>query len=256
MELIPYLKREEIRKITTNEELDEIVLREIGKKKFEEYKKLGKEFASRNTKKNVKIFYNFLMENQIHNYFKGLFFEEIKKEIPILNEEINNYDNVLDIGCNSGLKTAFYAANHPQTRFVGIDISEEPLKHAAELSRTYRLKNTDYALMDLSDLGFKEQFDLVMADHSLQESVNYEYCFDCGKNHLSHAFELKLEKIYNVMKPGKLIVVLTPSDKKVFKDSFSFMQENAGFKPTRTIEVNYTQYGRNLTDLIFIAEKE
>lgn len=68
-------------------------------------------------------------------------------------------EKVADIGCCDGFFTVFYAINHPNSQFVGIDISSESLKSATERARRFKVKNVSWIQGDALDSSCAQYFD-------------------------------------------------------------------------------------------------
>jgi 2-polyprenyl-3-methyl-5-hydroxy-6-metoxy-1,4-benzoquinol methylase len=66
------------------------------------------------------------------------FLQEIGQYIP-------NGGRVLDIGCGFGLFTLYFAAMHPETRFLGIDLSSARIEAARASARHLGLRNAEFA---------------------------------------------------------------------------------------------------------------
>jgi SAM-dependent methyltransferase len=73
-------------------------------------------------------------------------------------------DEVLDIGCGTGLTTRDAAHAAAPGRVVGVDVSERMLERARELTRVERLENVSYELGDAQVHRFDpERFDLAIS---------------------------------------------------------------------------------------------
>lgn len=84
--------------------------------------------------------------------------------VPGLTEKLNKGISMLDVGCGSGRIINKLASLFPQSRFTGIDLSEEAITKARNEATSMGLKNTDYIIQDLSDFNEKapeSKFDLI-----------------------------------------------------------------------------------------------
>lgn len=72
-------------------------------------------------------------------------------------------EHVLDLGCGDGALTAQIAALVPRGQVTGIDASQGMI--AAALPKEY--ENLHFIRMDISDLNFAEEFDLVFSNATL-----------------------------------------------------------------------------------------
>jgi SAM-dependent methyltransferase len=82
--------------------------------------------------------------------------------------------SVLDIGCDNGLATCFYALLYPDAKIIGIDSNEKAIECAKELATQLELKNINFLAVDFSDIHqhFPSQsFDLIVSLSTLHEIV-------------------------------------------------------------------------------------
>jgi ubiquinone/menaquinone biosynthesis C-methylase UbiE len=79
---------------------------------------------------------------------------------------------VLDVGCGNGWSTRLYAQAFPQTQFVGIDFSEEMIRHA----KYTNVSNCRFAVGNVLDATSLPggSFDLVMTQRCLQNLPDWE----------------------------------------------------------------------------------
>src|SRR4051812_1352979 len=89
---------------------------------------------------------------------------------------IGRGDEILDIGCGTGLTAREAARASAPGRVVGVDISERMLERARELTAGERLENVSYELGDAQVSRFDpERFDVVRSEEhtsELQSHVN------------------------------------------------------------------------------------
>jgi SAM-dependent methyltransferase len=80
-------------------------------------------------------------------------------------EQIPEPARVLDIGCDNGVLTCFYAWFFGHSRIVGVDRCEQGIERAKELATKLQLDNVQFIQADLADLSAlgAEQFDLISA---------------------------------------------------------------------------------------------
>jgi SAM-dependent methyltransferase len=81
---------------------------------------------------------------------------------------------ILDIGCDNGIVTCFYATLFPESEVVGIDIGENAIKCAWDLAKKLELKNVTFKKMDFLKLGKefpKEHFQLISSLRSIHEII-------------------------------------------------------------------------------------
>ncbi len=78
------------------------------------------------------------------------------------------YERILDAGCGPGVFTLELAKRHPEAEVVGIDIDEKAVKRATSIARKAGISNCRFELRDVTDLGFGEEFDLVVSVDNLE----------------------------------------------------------------------------------------
>lgn len=74
--------------------------------------------------------------------------------------------HLLDVGCDNGILTCFYASLHPRAEVVGIDKCQQGIACARELAHRLQLANVRFEVCDLQSLegAFPERsFDLIMS---------------------------------------------------------------------------------------------
>lgn len=84
--------------------------------------------------------------------------------IPGLAEQLGRGVRGLDAGCGSGRTLNRLAELFPKSRFVGMDLSKEAIRAARDEASAKRLKNVEFAAVDLSDLdrtAEPESFDFI-----------------------------------------------------------------------------------------------
>lgn len=77
--------------------------------------------------------------------------EHILPLVPGLVERLEAGLGVLDLGCGRGRALLHLAERFPHSRFVGIDLSEAAIEHAASEARRRKLENVRFEVRDLSD---------------------------------------------------------------------------------------------------------
>ncbi len=69
-------------------------------------------------------------------------------------EIVRSGDTVLDLGCGPATQLAMVARLNPETKFVGIDLSDEMLDRARVHVAEQGLRNVTFRRSDVADLGF------------------------------------------------------------------------------------------------------
>ncbi|TKB53832.1 MAG: methyltransferase domain-containing protein [Nitrospira sp.] len=78
--------------------------------------------------------------------------------------------SIIDVGCGAGILTTFYAREHPDRRFVGIDRSSVSIARATEQSKALGLTNVHFECLDLELMPPTQCSDLVLATHALVQA--------------------------------------------------------------------------------------
>jgi len=84
--------------------------------------------------------------------------------VPGLDDRLSEGIRVLDLGCGRGRILNRLAELYPQSRFAGIDLSDDAVAFARAEASTTGLTNVSFAVADLSDFDEKaepESFDLI-----------------------------------------------------------------------------------------------
>jgi trans-aconitate 2-methyltransferase len=72
-------------------------------------------------------------------------------------------ESVLDLGCGDGVLTSMIADQLPRGRVLGIDASQGMIDAAMPKASA----NLDFRLMDIDDLDFEEEFDVIFSNATL-----------------------------------------------------------------------------------------
>ena len=89
----------------------------------------------------------------------------------ICKKELNP-KRILDIGCDNGIVTCFYAILFPNSEVIGVDISENGIKCAKQLSEKLGLTNVKFmeiGFRNIKEHFFDQQFDIITSVRSLHE---------------------------------------------------------------------------------------
>lgn len=84
--------------------------------------------------------------------------------------------SLLDVGCDNGILTCFYALRYPEAEVVGVDKSEQGLACARELADRLHIANVRFEVCDLQDVqgSFPEQdFDLILSTTVFHEVLRF-----------------------------------------------------------------------------------
>jgi 2-polyprenyl-3-methyl-5-hydroxy-6-metoxy-1,4-benzoquinol methylase len=88
-------------------------------------------------------------------------FDTILPLIDGIEERLETGIGVLDAGCARGSALLALARRFPASRFVGYDLCEDAIEHAAGSAQEFGLTNIRFEARDLGSYHEKERFDLV-----------------------------------------------------------------------------------------------
>ena len=85
-------------------------------------------------------------------------------------DRIGGARSILDVGCGVGILTTFYARQHPDKTFVGIDRSAASIARAQEQAKALGLTNVQFECLDLDHTTPPRSFDLILTTHVLVQA--------------------------------------------------------------------------------------
>jgi SAM-dependent methyltransferase len=87
-----------------------------------------------------------------------------------VTDRIGEARSILDVGCGVGILTTFYARQHPDKTFVGIDRSPASIARAQEQAMALGLTNVRFDCLDLDRTPPPNRYDLIIATHALVQA--------------------------------------------------------------------------------------
>jgi len=91
----------------------------------------------------------------------------------IANLILKGYKRALDVGCGDGKVTAEVAKRLPNGSVLGIDNSEEMIHFARKKFPTRRYPNLTFEIMDVRNLNFKNEFDIIISNACLHWIIDH-----------------------------------------------------------------------------------
>jgi cyclopropane fatty-acyl-phospholipid synthase-like methyltransferase len=104
-----------------------------------------------------------------------------------LDKRLKSGIDVLDIGCGSGRAVCKIAAEFPNSRFVGYDLCQDAVATARAEAQRLGLTNARFEVRDVSQLGEKQQFDLITAFDAIHDQAKPD---------------VVLREIFSALRPG------------------------------------------------------
>ncbi|MDP4083250.1 MAG: class I SAM-dependent methyltransferase [Bacillota bacterium] len=91
-----------------------------------------------------------------------------------ITQPIHSPKKILDLGCDNGIATCFYALLFPDSEVIGMDINENGLNCAKELAKQLKLSNISFLNIDYRNIQkhfMKGTFDLIISLRSYHEMI-------------------------------------------------------------------------------------
>jgi ubiquinone/menaquinone biosynthesis C-methylase UbiE len=145
----------------------------------------------------------------------------------VIKRYIPSHAQILDAGCDTGRDAIYLAAKYPNSQIIGIDISTQAINEARErLSRT-KLINVIFQTLNLLDINYSEQFNVIYSIEVLEHIDDVEKC---------------LTNFHKALKSdGKLIIHVPSPDQqrhfRRFKKNVYPDHVYPGFKADELIEI-------------------
>jgi hypothetical protein len=95
--------------------------------------------------------------------------EHILPLVPGLIDKLEQGIEVVDVGCGRGKALLYLAERFPNSRFTGIDFSDEAMNAATAEAAERELKNLTFQCSDAAKWDAREAFDLVLAFDAIHD---------------------------------------------------------------------------------------
>lgn len=97
--------------------------------------------------------------------------EHILPLLPGIEARLRRGISVADVGCGSGLAMVHLAERFPESRFAGIDFSEEAIAHARGIADKRGLQNVAFYAQDAAQWQPTAEFDLVFTFDAIHDQA-------------------------------------------------------------------------------------
>jgi len=86
-----------------------------------------------------------------------------------LDQQLTDGIKILDIACGKGHAILELARRYPNSKFLGVDFSEEAIRDAQITASAADITNVDYEVADVSKLDYSNSFNLVTAFDAIHD---------------------------------------------------------------------------------------
>jgi trans-aconitate 2-methyltransferase len=135
------------------------------------------------------------------SYHKNSNFQYEAGQKAINSLGLTGDEQVLDIGCGTGRTSAYLANSLTSGSLLGIDSSSSMINFAQK--EYANISNLKFQQLDVLDLNFNEEFDLVFST----------FCLHWVKEQ-----QLAIKNIYQSVKPGGKALLYIPCNSKLFEN--------------------------------------
>jgi len=89
----------------------------------------------------------------------------LRRVLPVTR---GTYRRILDAGCGPGVFSMELAKRHPEAEVVGVDIDAATIERANMIARRAGILNCRFQVGDVTNLGFRNAFDLIVSVDNLE----------------------------------------------------------------------------------------
>ncbi|MCM3690950.1 class I SAM-dependent methyltransferase [Neobacillus niacini] len=195
--------------------------------------------------------------NQYKHFFEWLM------SLPDINPT-----KILDIGCDNGFASCFYASLFPTSQVIGIDVNEKALECAKELALQLDLQNIEFKKLDFANIENQfspDSFDLIVSLCSLHEIAQpillpRSWSFKEGVQLAEESFKkvdtiTKLESL--LMEHGAILSMeRLPNVEIIAARAVSFEKSDIYVDWSKTKKITYDESGKPQTMPAFYLSKQ
>ena len=88
----------------------------------------------------------------------------------LLSPRLSSTEHVLDFGCGVGILTCFFAQQHPDVQFVGIDRSSQSIEIARKEKKRRHLPNVEFRVSQNLDFSPGDVYDCILSTQAMLQS--------------------------------------------------------------------------------------
>jgi len=115
--------------------------------------------------------FNRIMADANGRVFDNTLLQTTLPMVPGIETRLRDGIDVLDLGCGSGHAINLMARAFPNSRFVGVDFSEEGVRTGAEEAASWGLSNARFEVCDAAALPAEWRFDFITSFDSIHDQA-------------------------------------------------------------------------------------
>jgi len=152
----------------------EKIVNAIGISGLKKLEKLRKSIINNNASQSQRLsFYNYISNYKVSSIVHSMKADAIRASGEMVLKYMPTGSlKILDIGCNTGHLTTWYALNRTDSSITGIDISEIAIDTARIITKKLNIKNVEYINGDPSVELKLKKFDVIVDTQSVFEANN------------------------------------------------------------------------------------
>jgi len=153
---------------------------QLGERRSKELNKLRKPLQRGKAKSyEVRRFYEYIANPDIAGIVHSLKAGAIHASGLAIAPHLKDKMSILDVGCNIGYLTTWYASCVPESKVVGIDFSEKSVQIANKYAKELGVSNVEFRVVDITkDITVEPSiYDLVVDTQSLDDFIGVTDAF-------------------------------------------------------------------------------
>ena len=100
--------------------------------------------------------------------------EQQMLDLYLQRAELNNNQNILELGCGWGSLTLWMAEQYPNSHITAVSNSSSQREYILQQAKMLGLKNIEVLTCDVNQLSFDKQFDRIVSVEMFEHVRNYE----------------------------------------------------------------------------------
>ena len=143
----------------------------LGEKRTKHLNKLRKPMvAGRAKRSDMYMFYEYIANPEVAGIVHSLKADAVRASGEAVIENIGDPNTILDLGCNIGYLTTWYAAERPSSAVVGVDISLGSIETAKKIAKHRGYQNISFVGGDPKKLLAGKRYGVVIDTQTLLDA--------------------------------------------------------------------------------------